>query len=432
MTAIADADLSLQKSGFKLKKGLLPLALLLGLFCGWWSYPPLMDMAKVVSDVFMQLFKLISMPICFLSITATLSGMPSFKALQSMGGRVLQYTLLTTIIAATVALGFFLWIDPVINVREVAATLSPKTSNLPSELLSIAGEKNPLWSFFLKAIPENIIQPFLEGNIIGVMFLALIFSFAVIRLPKETKHRLHLNLKALFETIMQVTQGLIWILPLGIWAISTVFVLQWHEMGPEATDLFKSLGLYLTCIVLANVFQAFVVLPLFLKWHRLSPWKTAKGMLPALFFAFWSKSSSATLPLAIECAEDNLKLRPAIVRFSLPLCTTINMNACAAFILLTVLFVGASAGMTFSLTDQLLWILVATLAAVGNAGVPMGCYFLSTALIAGLNLPITLMAVILPFYAMIDMLETSINVWSDACVTTVLDKTQNLPLNLDE
>jgi len=225
---------------------------------------------------------------------------------------------------------------------------------------------------------------------------------------------------------------LIWLLPIGIWAFATEFVDYWQQLGPEGMKLLKSLLLYLSCVVLANLVQALIVLPLFLKAHRLSPWKTAKAMAPALFFAFWSKSSSATLPLAIECAEDNLKLRPVITRFSLPLCTTINMNACAAFILLTVLFVGTSSGMTFSLTEQITWIFVATLAAVGNAGVPMGCYFLSTALIAGLNLPITLMAIILPFYTLIDMLETAINVWSDACVTQVVDKTQTLPGNIDD
>jgi Na+/H+-dicarboxylate symporter len=86
------------------------------------------------------------------------------------------------------------------------------------------------------------------------------------------------------------------------------------------------------------------------------------------------------------------------------------------------MFVSHSYGMTFSVAQYIMWIFVATIAAVGNAGVPMGCYFLSSALIASLHLPLTMMAVILPFYSLIDMFETSINVWSDACVTAVTDK----------
>ena len=145
-------------------------------------------------------------------------------------------------------------------------------------------------------------------------------------------------------------------------------------------------------------------------------------MLPALSLAFFSKSSSAALPLAISCAENNLKLNPRIAGFSLPLCTTINMNACAAFILSTVLFVCMSNGLQFSVAELLGWVFVSTLAAIGNAGVPMGCFFLSSAILASMNVPLNLLGVILPFYSLIDMLESAINVWSDSCVTVMVEQ----------
>jgi Na+/H+-dicarboxylate symporter len=98
------------------------------------------------------------------------------------------------------------------------------------------------------------------------------------------------------------------------------------------------------------------------------------------------------------------------------------MNACAGFILITVLFVSMSNGVTSSPIEMILWVVIATIAAIGNAGVPMGCYFLSTAFLAAMNVPLHILGIILPFYTLIDMLESAINVWSDSCVAAVVDK----------
>ena len=98
------------------------------------------------------------------------------------------------------------------------------------------------------------------------------------------------------------------------------------------------------------------------------------------------------------------------------------MNGCAAFILITVLFVATSAGLFFSLLQMLPWILISTFAAIGNAGVPMGCFFLSSALLLGMGVPLDLLGLILPLYTFFDMLETALNVWSDSCVTAIVDK----------
>ncbi len=126
--------------------------------------------------------------------------------------------------------------------------------------------------------------------------------------------------------------------------------------------------------------------------------------------------------MAMRCAEENVKLSKKVASFTLPLCTTINMNACAGFILTTVLFVSMSNGVVYSPVEMVIWIAIATIAAVGNAGVPMGCYFLSSAFLAAMNVPLNILGMILPFYTLIDMLESSINVWSDSCVAAVVNK----------
>ena len=153
-----------------------------------------------------------------------------------------------------------------------------------------------------------------------------------------------------------------------------------------------------------------------------APFATMRKMMPALSVAFFSKSSAGTLPVTMEAAEKNVGILPRISRFVLPLCTTINMNGCAAFIFTTVIYLMQNHGIELSIWTMLTWIVIATIAAVGNAGVPMGCFFLSASLLASMDIPITLLGIILPFYTIIDMVETALNVWSDTCVTTIVNK----------
>jgi Na+/H+-dicarboxylate symporter len=147
-----------------------------------------------------------------------------------------------------------------------------------------------------------------------------------------------------------------------------------------------------------------------------------KGMLPALSMAFFSKSSTGTLPITMNTIEKNLNVSPKISRFVLPLCTSINMNGCAAFIFATVIYLMQNKGIEINFSTMITWIFVSTIAAIGNAGVPMGCFFLSASLLTSMNVPIEILGLILPFYSVIDMIETSLNVWSDACVTKVIDQ----------
>ncbi|CCB86948.1 MULTISPECIES: dicarboxylate/amino acid:cation symporter [Parachlamydia] len=379
------------------------IAVLAGLLAGYMNLPWIDQGASIVSEIFINLLKLVSLPIIFLSIVATASGMKSAHDIRFMGLKVLKYTLMTTIFAATVALILYVLIDPTSSQIAVQFTDAPKTN------------QTGYLTYLLNAIPSNIVQPFSENNVIGVLFLAMLFSFATLSLPNDKRELLHSFFSGLYAAIMKITTWIVWLMPFAIFAFLTLFIRDMRE-GLEI----KSLALYLSCVVIANLVQGLLILPVFLKIKKISPFQTAKGMFPALSLAFFSKSSSATLPLAMKCAEDRLKISREVAGFSFPLCTTINMNGCAAFILTTVLFVSMNAGVVFTPIEMIAWIFIATIAAVGNAGVPMGCYFLASAFLATMNVPLNVLGVILPFYTLIDMLETAINVWSDSCVTTVV------------
>lgn len=386
---------------------LFAVAIGLGIFAGYLQQSAIFAFAEMLSQLFINLLKLVSLPIIFLSIVSTASGMENMAQIKRLGQKVMKYTLLTTVIAATLALGLFISIDPV---RGEIATLSEEGGSQQTSQPSY-------WSFFVQIVPGNIVQPFYENNVIGVLFLAMLLSFAILSLPSQHRTVLHSFFSSIYAAVMVVTKWIVAIMPIAIWAFITLFMRDLNQ-GLQL----KSLALYLTCVLAANLLQAFIVLPILLKAKGISPTLMAKGMLPALSVAFFTKSSAAALPMAMRCAQERVGISKEVSSFSLPLCTTINMNACAAFILITVLFVSMSQGVTYTFPEMALWIVLATIAAIGNAGVPMGCYFLASAFLAAMNVPLHLLGVILPFYSLIDMLESAINVWSDSCVTAVVQQ----------
>lgn len=380
------------------------VATLLGILAGYVDSPFVFTTAETVSEIFINLLKLVSLPIIFLSVVSTASGMESLNEIKNLGKKVIKYTLLTTVIAATVALVIFTLVNPVRI--QGPLKLEEQVSDQPGYL-----------NYLLHTIPSNVVQPFSENNVIGVLILAILLSVAILSLPNKNREVLHSFFSSLYAAIMKVTTWLVKLMPFAIWAFITLFI---HNMK-NGLQL-QSLALYLFVVLAANLVQAFLVLPGLLKWHKISPLATAKAMFPALSVAFFTKSSAAALPMAMRCAEENVGISRKVASFTLPLCTTINMNACAAFILTTVMFVSMSNGMVYSPLEMVMWIFIATIAAVGNAGVPMGCYFLSSTFLAAMNVPLHILGVILPFYTLIDMLESAINVWSDSCVATVVYK----------
>ncbi|MBT7263882.1 MAG: dicarboxylate/amino acid:cation symporter [Waddliaceae bacterium] len=382
------------------------VAVIIGVVSGYSGSNIVFITASSVSEIFISFLRLLSLPIIFLSITSTLSGMKSLEETKKLTGKVLKYTILTTIIAASTALVLFVIIDPVNTalVAGDAATEIPKQGSYLSYVLDI--------------VPDNVVKAFSDNNVLGVAFMAAILGLAAVTLPEKNRKVLHSLFSSLFAALLKITSVVITVIPFGIWAFTTLFV---KDMAKN-TAFAHSILLYVICVVGANLIQGFIVLPLLLKYKGLHPGRIARAMSPALLIAFFTKSSNAALPTTMECAQENAGVSQKVASFSLPMCSVINMNGCAAFIITTVLFVSMSAGMAYSIPEMIAWIFIATLAAIGNAGVPMGCYFISSAFLIGMNAPLYIMGIILPIYTLIDMIETALNVWSDSCVTTIVDK----------
>lgn len=381
------------------------IAIVLGVCCGCCGPELLKSFAHYIAVIFVRLFKFISVPIIAVSIITTLAKLSGSVESGRIFRRTIFYTLLTTILSAAIAAILYVVYAP----TNVAAASAKAVSGLVSHGYA---------EYLINAVPDNLIRPFIEGNVLAVLVIAAATGLAIAAMPndsaaKKTMVEFFTGAQAVLFTMVR---WLILVLPVGIFGFISELMVE-VASGVQLGGL----GTYFATILTANFVQMLVILPLLLIARGLNPIKVARAMMPALSLAFFSKSSAATLPLTMSCSENRLKVSPAVARFVLPICTTINMNGCAAFILITVVYLMQNAGIDITFWTLLVWIGIATLAAIGNAGVPMGCFFLSASLLAGMNVPIVLMGVILPFYAVIDMIETTLNVWSDSTVAAMVD-----------
>ena len=388
--------------------GALVVGALLGLLgIGW-----LNTTMDFIATVYTRLFQLLAVPTIVLAVITTFATFGS-QGSGRIFGRTLTYTLLTTFAAATVGAILFVLVAP---------------GNLPLEAISNSADytETPQTTYFdhlISIIPNNIVRPILEGNVLSLLLLAFAVGIGLSKLPEsENKAVVVKGLSGLQELLFLLIRGLIWTLPLGIVAFSAQLSAQ-----ISAGVVADSIGKYVLVVIGGNVIQFFVVLPLFLLSRGMNPIHVLGRMMPAVLMALFTKSSAATLPVTMESAETRLGVRKNIARFVLPICTTINMNGCAAFILVTSLFVMQNGGTPITLPTILLWILISVVSAIGNAGVPMGCYFLTLSLMSGVGAPIAILGIILPIYTIIDMIETAENVWSDSCVAAIVNSYEKEP-----
>ena len=383
-------------------------ALVVGAILGLLGIAWLNAAADFVAAVYTRLFQLLAVPTIVLAVITTFATFGS-KGSGRIFGRTLTYTLLTTFAAAAVGAVLYVLITP---------SSLPEGSTIAIEAPSGAVGGASYSDHLLSVIPNNIVRPFLEGNVLSLLLLAFAVGIGLSKLPdSENKAVVVKGLLGLQDLLFLLIHWLIWTLPLGIVAFSAQLSAQ-----VSAGIIADSIGKYVLVVLGGNVIQFFVILPLFLLARGLNPIHVLGRMMPAVLMALFTKSSAATLPVTMETAEKRLGVSPKVARFVLPICTTINMNGCAAFILVTSLFVMQNGGTPLTFPTILLWIFISVVSAVGNAGVPMGCYFLTLSLMSGIGAPVAILGIILPIYTIIDMIETAENVWSDSCVSAMVDK----------
>ena len=396
-------------------------ALVTGAALGALGVAPVDRFMDFVASAYTRAFQFVAIPTVALAILTAMASLGEGNSMGRVFAKTLSFTVLTSFVAALVGMVLFIVIDPgVIDANVVSAV-----ADNADAMAQISRTPETVYGHILGAIPNNLVNPFLTGNVLSIVLISAGVGIAIAALEKKSDNvkTLHKALCGLQEVFFTMIKGLIWALPVGIVAFAAQLSAQM-----SAGVVVGSIGKYVLVVLGGNVLQFFVVLPLFCFARGINGYKLMRQMTPALLMALFTKSSAATLPVTVATAEKNMKAKPWVARFILPLCCTINMNGCAAFILVTSLFVmrnSPDCGIALTLPTMLAWCVVAVVCAIGNAGVPMGCYFPTLSLMAGVGGNLMILGVILPIYTIIDMIETAENVWSDCCICAVVDKSTN-------
>ena len=270
---------------------------------------------------------------------------------------------------------------------------------------------------FLRMVPANIVSAAAQGQMLGLIFFSLLFGFFISKLEKSLADTQKKFWKGLLDVMMQMTNLVMKFAPIGVFALVCKVVLS---SGIEA---FQPLAIFFLSVLLALAIHMFVFLPTILSIvARVNPMRHYRAMLPALLTAFSTSSSSATLPVTIDCVENRAGVSNQVSGFTLPLGATVNMDGTALYECVAAMFIAQAYGLELDITTQFTIVLIALLTSIGVAGIPSASLVAITIILAAIGLPLEAIGLILVVDRVLDMCRTAVNVFSDSCAAVTIAK----------
>jgi len=365
----------------KLVKSELHTRIFIGLVAGipaGFILGDLVEYIEPVGDIFLRLIRMIVVPLVFSSLFVGTASLGDIRKLGRIGIKTMGYYLCTTAIAITIGLILGNIFTPGNSIDQATRErLFSAHQTEAAQKIDIASKKPDILDTLVKIVPANPVESLAEANMLQIIFFALLLGIAVTMIPGDRGRPMINFFEALSDTMIQAVHIVMKMAPLGVFALIAVVV------GRFGTDILVSLLKYTLVVLLGLGLHVFIT---YFSAIRLlagySPRKFMRGIRPAQLIAFSTSSSSATLPVTIECCEENLGISEKISSFVLPLGATINMDGTALYQGVAAIFIAQVYGISLTLTNQLTIVLMATLASIGAAGVPgIGIITLSIILI---------------------------------------------------
>lgn len=391
----------------------LGLGVLAGLLLG-----DIIEVFQPVGKAFIQMIKMIVVPLVFASLLVGTASMNDIKKLGRIGARTLVFYLFSTALAIIIGLFIANIISPGASIpSEIQIELKQDYQQEADIKISNAVKRPSTVDLLLNIIPTNPAQAMADGEMLQIIFFAIVCGIALTYVNQD---RRDVVLK-FFNGITDITINLVHIImklaPYG------VFSLMAFVIGKYGSDIIITLFSYFLTTILALLIHVIIfnsaVIKLFTNVNILTFWR---GIYPALLVAFSTSSSSATLPVTIECAEKNLKVKPEVASFVLPLGSTINMDGTAIFQGVSAIFIATIYGMDLTIGDQLTIILTATLASIGAAGAPQVGIIMLTLVLQSIGIPLEGIALILGVERFLDMARTTVNITSDLSCSVFINQ----------
>lgn len=372
-----------------------------------------------VGKLFLNALKMLIVPLIISSIVVGVAGVGGTHGLGRLGGKTIGYYVTTSLLAILVGLIAVNLIQPGVvdgDPREVFG-FSADAAALQETIGGKGG--GDLVEVFLRLIPTNVVEAAAQGQMLGLIFFSLLYGFFLTRITEDYAEAQYNFFQGMFEIMMRITDLVMRFAPLGVFALVARTVM---DTGLAAL---APLALFVLTVVLALATHSLVVLPLLLYLvGGVSPLRHYQAMGAALLTAFSTASSSATLPITMECVEKNAGVSNKITSFVLPLGATVNMDGTALYECVAALFIAQAYGIELSLGTQFLVVLLALLTSIGVAGIPAASLVAIAIILGAVGLPLEGIGLILAVDRILDMLRTAVNVFSDSCGAVIIARSE--------
>ena len=368
-----------------------------------------------IGTLFLNALKMLIVPLIMASIIV---GMMEIHAdtLGRLGYKTLIYYTASSLVAILIGLVVVNLLQPGIAdgvpVRELVG-LSADT-DVVVERVEDKGSGD-IAEVFIRMIPANIVSAAAEGQMLGLIFFSLLFGFFTSRVKGTPGESLKNFWSGLLDVMMQMTEWVMLFAPIGVFALVAKVLMV------SGLDAFEPLAVFFVTVLLALAIHLLLVLPAVLQFlAKVSSVAHFKAMMPALLTAFSTSSSSATLPITIDCVENRAGVSNRVSGFTLPLGATVNMDGTALYECVAAMFIAQAYGLSLDFTTQLTIVLIALLTSIGVAGIPSASLVAITIILTAIGLPVEAIGMILVVDRLLDMFRTAVNVFSDSVAAVTI------------
>ncbi|MDA8895441.1 dicarboxylate/amino acid:cation symporter [Flavobacteriales bacterium] len=397
---------------------------LLAITIGWDQFTD--DWIKPFGTVFINLLKLIAVPLVFASLIKGVASLSDISKLSRIGSKTIALYLVSTIIAVTTGLFIVNTVQPgkYFSEQKRIEFKEKYASKTEAKMAAAANvkEQGPL-QFMVDIVPQNIINASTSNkNMLQVIFFAILFGIAMIMLPEEKTVYVKGFFEGVNDIILQIVDLIMLSAPYGVFALLASLMVDFSDGDVHnVIELFSALGLYSLVVIVGLLMMIFIVYPILLRvFTNVKYVDFFKGIMPAQMLAFSTSSSAATLPVTMERCEDHIGVSKEISSFVLPLGATINMDGTSLYQAVAAVFIAQAFGVDLDLSQQLTIVLTATLASVGAAAVPGAGLVMLVIVLGAVGMDPEGVALIFAVDRILDMLRTVVNVTGDATVATVI------------
>lgn len=380
-----------------------------------------------VGTIFLNALKMIIVPLITSSIIVGVAGIGSGGNLGALGGKTLLFYATTTLAAILVGLVLVNVVGPGYVDGQPARDLLALDASTAQFEATVAGTGlADVAMIFQRMVPPNIFEAAADnGQMLGIIFFAILFGYFMTRLGDDYAGPLYRFWDAVFHVMMSMTEWIMKFAPIGVFGLVAAVIARagYKATGPLAT--------FSAVVLVALAVHAFITLPLLLRFvGRVHPFKTIRGAAQAMLTAFSTASSSATLPVTMDCVEDNIGVSNKVSSFVLPLGATINMNGTALYECAAAIFIAQAYGYELTFAMQFSIVTIALMTSVGVAGVPSASLVAIAIILGAVGLPLEALGVLLVFDRVLDMARTSVNIWGDCACATIVARLQGETTNV--